>query len=32
LIELERYFEPLLVRPTEDDDGERALVLDRSLD
>jgi hypothetical protein len=33
LIELERYFEPLLVRPAEEDDGsERALVLDRSLD
>jgi hypothetical protein len=34
LIELERYFEQLLVRPADDDDDgrETALVLDRSLD
>jgi hypothetical protein len=34
LIALERYFEPLLVRPAEDDDDGRevALVLDTSLD
>ena len=34
LIELEHYFEPLLLRPSQDDDDGRepALMLDRSLD
>ena len=32
LIELERYFEPVLVRPEGEDDAEQPLVLDRSLD